>query len=841
MAILTDNPPEGHTRSRRPQCESAELRTIATSALVIRGVQEAAVAQGWKPECWANQPGLSYPLFDEQGQQIYLSTSEPAARWKNVQSDGSMKYAWGHANSKKGEAKPPGCDFYHVAGSSILDIVAQSNGDLIIACGEMDMLTCMAAGRNNVTSFFGEKNIPHNLVAELKRWGVRRVLYYPDNDTTGREAAGKLAQMLDASSIEFAIFELPSAVEGHSVKDLNDLWCALGHAPEQFWAHLVMLQPLVLPQNGTEYEETFEMLKSNAKALSATQKNTDTLPLPVHDRPPVHIPAGINDSPYAEAALRAETDAVRAAVEGTRNNQLNRSAYSLGQLIGSGMLDRTRVEAELLQAARESGLSPAEATATLRSAINAGITKPRDIPHNGYHADVSQAHPAKTGEKRTGGKQKGRPKSEKSLVPKLARSILEGSDFAQDAGGQLYRYHNGVYTSDGDRYIGRRVKAQLGLWGMENSWTTHRAREVSAYIHVDSPELWPVPPIDTLNVANGLIDVKTSELREHSPDFRSPIQLPVTYEPGILPQYWDGFCRAVFPEDAYIAGVHWQIVAWLMLPITSLQKALMLLGDGGNGKSRYLAGLKAFLGHQHVTALSLQKIENDRFATARLLGKLANICPDLPSQHLQETAIFKQLTGDDGWLTGERKGQDSFEFPCFARLVFSANQAPISNDSSEAFYRRWLVQPFPRVFSGAGRVDSRLIDERLTHPEELSGVLNMALQYLPQVMENGITETESMQEAHREFRKTTDPLAVWLDQNTYLDPKAYVEKEELRDAFMESPKAPPLTTALLTQVLKRLYPQVEERQRPWGKKRKAHVYAGIGCRSGLCEKRKYRQ
>src|SRR5690606_25316555 len=126
----------------------------------------------------------------------------------------------------------------------------------------------------------------------------------------------------------------------------------------------------------------------------------------------------------------------------------------------------------------------------------------------------------------------------------------------------------------------------------------------------------------------------------------------------------------------------WQIVAWLMLPTTSLQKALILVGDGGNGKCRYLAGVKAFLGHPHITSLSLQKIENDRLAIARLLGKLANICPDLPSRHLQETALFKQLTGDDGSLTGEYKGKDSFEYPCFARLVFSANQPPVSCDVS---------------------------------------------------------------------------------------------------------------------------------------------------------------
>ena len=47
----------------------------------------------------------------------------------------------------------------------------------------------------------------------------------------------------------------------------------------------------------------------------------------------------------------------------------------------------------------------------------------------------------------------------------------------------------------------------------------------------------------------------------------------------------------------------------------------------------------------------------------------------------------------------EYKFKDSFEFVPYARLVFSANHPPKSQDASPAFFRRWLVVPFERTFA----------------------------------------------------------------------------------------------------------------------------------------------
>jgi hypothetical protein len=83
---------------------------------------------------------------------------------------------------------------------------------------------------------------------------------------------------------------------------------------------------------------------------------------------------------YAETALASEVKAMATAPEGTRNAQLNRSSFALGQLVGAGLLNQGRCERALTDAAQTAGLTPSEIEPTLRSGLEAGIAEPRDVP-----------------------------------------------------------------------------------------------------------------------------------------------------------------------------------------------------------------------------------------------------------------------------------------------------------------------------------------------------------------------------------------------------------------------------------------------------------------------------
>ncbi len=347
--------------------------------------------------------------------------------------------------------------------------------------------------------------------------------------------------------------------------------------------------------------------------------------------------------------------------------------------------------------------------------------------------------------------------------------------------------------------------------GRQKSWSPELATKVAQYITVDAEQLWERPPLNEINLQNGLLHLHTRTLRPHSPEFLSPVQIAATFDPAATCPAIDQFVADTFPADSH--HVAWQLAAWLALPDTSIQKAVLAIGEGANGKSVFLNLLHAFLGPSNVSAISLHRLESDKFSVARLVGKLANICPDLPTVALSGTSMFKSITGGDT-VSAERKFESSFEFRPYCRLVFSANSCPRSDDASPGFFRRWLVVPFTRVFDENSKttVPRAVLDARLTAPSELSGLLNRALDELPQIKSGKFRESDTLRAAWQDFRSTTDPLAVWLDANTVETPEGRIEKDKLREMYRSDCKdngRPLLWDEAFTKRLRSLRPRVQ--------------------------------
>lgn len=424
--------------------------------------------------------------------------------------------------------------------------------------------------------------------------------------------------------------------------------------------------------------------------------------------------------------------------------------------------------------------------------------------------------------------EKRQSQDDKGTIKDLADVILKDNHFAQDAGRQLYWYENGRYQPDGNQRVAELVKKILVGNRIAKKWSSHRSNEVAEFIRVDACRLWEVPPLSVVNLQNGLLDLSSKVLKPHTPAHLSPIQLPVLYQPGATAPGWEEFIFQVFPEDAQC--VAFELIAWLMRPDTSIQKAVLLTGEGANGKSTFLNAVMRFLGTTNVSNVALHSLEKDKFAVARLVGKLANICPDLPSTHLDSTSAFKGLTGGDRMLA-ERKFKDSFEFTPYCRLVFSANHFPHSKDNSEAFARRLLIIPFNRTIAPHNQIPRSVLDNQLADPQELAGVLNKALECLPALLQrNGFTETQSAALALHEFREHTDPFRAWLATETERGSEHWATKKDLYISYTGYAKrieAVPSTQTAFGRALKSLCLELKESQRTvngnivW-------IYSGIG-------------
>ena len=368
------------------------------------------------------------------------------------------------------------------------------------------------------------------------------------------------------------------------------------------------------------------------------------------------------------------------------------------------------------------------------------------------------------------------------MIHGLIRYLQATSFYARAMDASLFAYTDGCYWPGGERVAALRIVQALEEYGFYKERTTHLIHEVVEGIRLEAPALDERPPSDTINVRNGLVDIWTGERRDHSPEFLSPVQLPVVYNPKAKVQEWDWFIESVFPSDSQ--DIAWELPAYLLTPHTSIQKAVLLIGEGRNGKTRYCQAITALIGRQNTSCITLQKLETDRFAVSQLYGKLANIVPDLPTSHLTETAALKAITGGDP-VNAERKFRESFDFVPYSRLVFGANQYPRSNDSSHGFFSRWQVIPFPNSFQGSSAIDAEELHRRLTSPLELSGVLNRCLPILRILLRRGsYTASTSMTDAFADFRDMTDPTISWLSTNTRLDPKGFVIRGELHREYV---------------------------------------------------------
>ena len=356
----------------------------------------------------------------------------------------------------------------------------------------------------------------------------------------------------------------------------------------------------------------------------------------------------------------------------------------------------------------------------------------------------------------------------KPSTVELAGYLIDAYSYAT-GGQQLYVFRDGYYRP-GERHLQQQIADLLG-----DGWSKRKAEDITAYMRVTAPELWAGPPLDVINVANGLLSVRTRKLQVHTPEHLSPVRIAAVYDPDARCPAIDKFLASTIPD---LVDLFLEVLGYLIVPDNRLQRAFMLIGPGGTGKTTAANLARALLGPENVSAVALHQLEEDRFATADLYGRLANVFADLDARALRSSSMFKSITGGDR-IRAERKHRDSFEYVPYARMLFSANEAPPTADSSDAFFDRWLILPFHRRHRGAAHQDHDLI-AKLTMPAELSGLLNHALAGLDRLhRQHGFSKVKSSEKAAERFRVDADSVAGFSEECCTIDPDARTAKPDL--------------------------------------------------------------
>ena len=325
-------------------------------------------------------------------------------------------------------------------------------------------------------------------------------------------------------------------------------------------------------------------------------------------------------------------------------------------------------------------------------------------------------------------------------------------------GHTLHVYSDGVYVA-GNLLIENAMIRHLPMLSKA------KRTEVLNYLDVLIQDEAPAADADYIAFANGIYDLKTGSLVPFSPEFIITNKIPWEYDPTTWSEFADKTLHRLACGDDGIYDLLEEVIGYLFYRRNELRKSFILLGDKANGKSTYLDMLKTLLGDRNTSALDLSEL-GERFKTAELFGKLANIGDDIGDEFIANPAIFKKLVSGDR-VNAERKGQDPFDFSSYAKLLFSANSMPRIRDKTGAVLDRIVLVPFKAQFSKDDPDFDPYIKYKLRSPEVMGHLINIGLKGLERVLAN---------------RSFTTPEAVEVELEAYA-----VVNNPVLDFFHETP------------------------------------------------------
>ena len=367
------------------------------------------------------------------------------------------------------------------------------------------------------------------------------------------------------------------------------------------------------------------------------------------------------------------------------------------------------------------------------------------------------------------------------FLPGVLAEHMAGTQKVFYAAEQFYLYQGGVFKEITDMEAQRLVQEQMISREMKMNQILDATHQWKLRVQKDIRELNPNPYI--INVKNGLYNVLEDTLTEHNPDYYSTVQLNVTYdEKAKCPRFLKFLEESMCGDMEQVALIQ-EMLGYFLIPVNSAQKCFVIVGVGGAGKSVLLRVLNdILLGKQNVSNVSWQAL-NERFKTAELFGKLANIFADLPTKYIDDNGIFKALVGED-YLTVEKKNKNPFSFQSCARLLFSCNSIPKNyGDRSEGFYRRLIIMRFNNMVPAEKR-DPELIDKfRL----EADGIFLFALEGLKRLMKNRFkfSETDVNRAELQQYREESDSVLLFIRDCCETGEDFVVGSTELFNAYKD--------------------------------------------------------
>lgn len=336
---------------------------------------------------------------------------------------------------------------------------------------------------------------------------------------------------------------------------------------------------------------------------------------------------------------------------------------------------------------------------------------------------------------------------------------------------QLHIYQDGIYVQG---------ESEIEAMMIEHIPDLNRSKrsEILSYLDILIRKNTKTADAKMIAFDNGIYNIETDEFVDFSPDIIITNKIHHRYNPDAYHELLDNTLNKLSCNDESVRALLEEAVGYSFYRRNELRKSFILTGDKKNGKSTYLAVLKEVLGDDNTAALDLAEL-SERFSSASLFGKLANIGDDIGDEFISNPAMFKKIVSGDR-IKGENKGQKEFFFNPFCKLFFSANNIPRIKDKSGAVIDRLIIIPFDAKFSNKDPDFDPYIKYKLIQEDALEYMIFLGVQGLKRVLQNqGFTKSLKVEKSLRDYEEANNPILLFFNELNESD----IENEPTSEAY----------------------------------------------------------
>ena len=369
----------------------------------------------------------------------------------------------------------------------------------------------------------------------------------------------------------------------------------------------------------------------------------------------------------------------------------------------------------------------------------------------------------------------------------IANDLIKKYDFktvSGKKGEEIFVYIQGVFKDCGRDVIKAEVENQLG-----SLCSTHYTNEIINKIirkTIVPRDSMGCKNINLICLENGVLDLNNMKLRNHSSKFRFMSKIPIVYDKNARCPKIEKFIFDVLYEEDVDTMQEW--IGYMLFRSYFIKRGVICVGAGDTGKTTLLNLIGKFIGEDNISGISLQKLSSDKFSSAHLYNKHANIYDDLSATDITDVGAFKIATGG-GYVQGEFKFGDQFQFKNHSKLTFATNKIPTTkiNDDDMAYYRRWIVFRFDNVFDDNNKVTNKNLIDELTTKHELSGFLNWILKGLRRLLRNKkFSYNLDIEDVKKLIHIHSNDLAKFVDECCGRgDESDWMSKDEMFEHYKE--------------------------------------------------------